>query len=55
MLKDISHMDEFAKNFDNFKVREVLQIQGFDLSDFFKTHMSAVNYGSSFVNNTQFK
>jgi hypothetical protein len=42
IVKNISHLDEFAKHFDNFKLREVPEIPGFDPNDLFTTHMSAM-------------
>jgi hypothetical protein len=55
IVKNISHLDEFSKHFDNFKLREVPEISRFDPNDLFTAHMSVVDYGSSFVKTTQFK
>jgi len=51
-VKFFSHLDEFTKNFDKFKIRELFEVPGFDPNDLFTTHMSAIGYGSSFLKTT---
>jgi hypothetical protein len=54
-VKNISHLNELTSHFDHFKLKEIPKIPGFDPSDVFTTHMSAISYGTLSVNTTQFK
>jgi hypothetical protein len=47
-VKKISHLDEYTTQFDQFSLKEVQAIQGFDPKDFFSAHMSLIGYGSYF-------
>jgi len=53
--KKNSNLDELVNYLYHFKLKEVLEIPGFDPSDLFTTHMYAVGYKSSFVKTTLFK
>jgi hypothetical protein len=47
-VKNISHLDEYTTQFDQFSLKEVQEIQGFDPKDLFLAHMFSIGYGSSF-------
>jgi hypothetical protein len=48
-------LDDFSIHFDNFKLREIHEIQGFDPNNLFMAHMNAIGYGSLFIKSTQLK
>jgi hypothetical protein len=49
VVKHISHLDEFAGQFDQLGLKEAKCIKGFDPNDLFSAHMSLVGYSSYFV------
>jgi hypothetical protein len=55
VVKHISHLDEFAGQFDQLGLKEVECIEGFDPNDLFTAHMSLVGYSSYFTKIEQFK
>jgi hypothetical protein len=54
-VKHISHLDEFAAQFDQLGMHEAKSIEGFDPNDLFFAHMSLVGYSSYFCKSEQFK
>jgi hypothetical protein len=52
-VKNISHLDEFTTHFDQFNLKEVHAIHGFDPNNLFSTHMFTIGYGSSFNKSIQ--
>jgi uncharacterized membrane protein len=47
--KKNSNLDELVNYLYHFKLKEVLEIPGFDSSDLFIAHMYDVRYGSFFL------
>jgi hypothetical protein len=55
VVNNISHLDEFAGQFDQLILKEDECIEGFKPNDLFTSHMSLVGYSSYFTKPGQFK
>jgi hypothetical protein len=55
MVKHVSHLDELAGHFDQFGLKEVELVEGFDPNDMFTAHMALIGYSSYFTKIEQFK